>query len=57
MMNDPKFLLSVAEAEGLDKSETEAMIHDKTQFASEVREDEKIAAQMGISGFLLSSIF
>ncbi|ANB61922.1 DsbA family oxidoreductase [Anoxybacteroides amylolyticum] len=48
-ISDRDVLLVIAESVGLDRQETEAML-DGGRYAEHVREDEAIAAQLGVRG-------
>lgn len=48
-LSDDSTLLAVAEMAGLDKAETAAML-ESGDFAADVREDERAAAELGVRG-------
>lgn len=49
-LSDMETLAEIAEASGLDKQEAINILNDKTAYANDVRIDEGIAKQYGISG-------
>lgn len=57
-ISDHGTLLSIAESAGLDRAEVENILQDKKAFADDVRKDEALARQYGVTGvpfFVLNS--
>lgn len=50
LISDHDTLIQIAESEGLDKKIVMEVLSDKTKFENEVRIDEKLARQKGITG-------
>lgn len=50
LISDVNTLLDIAVESGMNVDETTAMLLDRTAFASDVRKDEQLARQIGITG-------
>lgn len=50
LISDHDTLIQIAESEGLDKKIVMEVLNDKTKFENDVRSDENLARQRGISG-------
>ena len=50
LISDHDILTQIAESEGLDKKAVISVLNDRTRFENDVRNDENLASQMGITG-------
>ncbi|MFD0047739.1 DsbA family oxidoreductase [Actinomycetes bacterium NPDC127524] len=50
IVSDPEVLADIAEASGLDREEAKEVLSDKNAYAADVRQDESMAQQYGITG-------
>lgn len=55
LISDHDVLVEIAQSAGIEKAETLAVLNDSTKYANDVRIDEALAQQMGVTGvpFLL----
>jgi predicted DsbA family dithiol-disulfide isomerase len=50
LISDHDVLVEIAQSAGLEREETLAVLNDATKFANDVRIDEALAQQMGVTG-------
>lgn len=50
LISDMGTLAEIAEQSGIDRAEAERVLHDKSAYETDVRADEQLAAQFGITG-------
>ncbi len=50
LISDHDVLVEIAQAAGIEKEETLAVLNDSTKYANDVRIDEALAQQMGVTG-------